>query len=121
MNLPVSRAAKLLVAFCVLLAMATVGNAAPPKLKPKPKIAYMAISSVDTKAMTITIEPKNSTATGTKTYKFTPQTKVTVNGHDGKIDDLTAGLQIRVGTGSDETVADELTASNPPPDPDAKK
>ena len=97
--------------------MVAVGVAAPPKLKPKPKIAYMAIASLDTTAMTITIEAKNSTATNSKTYKFTAQTKVSVNGHEGTISDLKPGLQIRVGTGPDENVAEELTASNPPPDP----
>lgn len=121
MNLPLRHSAKLFAAICVSLVFATTGHAGAPKGKGKakapPKIVYMAIASLDTKAMTITIEPKNSTATNSKTYKFNAQTKVTVNGHDGTIADLKPGQQIRVGTGSDETVADHLTASNPPADP----
>lgn len=87
------------------------------KHKPPPKPVYNAVASVDTTAMTITVEPKNSTATATKTYKYTPRTKVMVNGQTATIADLKAGLQIRVGAGMDAGIAEELSASNPPPDP----
>lgn len=117
MHLPTRRAIRLLIVICASLALATGVRAAAPPKKPKPKIPYMAIASVDTAAKTITIAPKNSTATNSKTYKFTDKTKVTVNGHDGTLSDLKPGLAIRVGTGMDETVADELTVTPPPPDP----
>lgn len=70
--------------------------------------------------MTITVESRNSTANTTKTYKFTPRTKIMVNGNNGTVNDLKPGLQIRVGAGADPQVADELSATPPPADPNAR-
>ncbi len=81
----------------------------------------MEIATVDTQAMTITVQPKNSTANTSKTYKFTAQTKITVNGQPATVSDLKPGLQIRVGTGSHEDTADELSATPPPADPNEKR
>ena len=86
--------------------------------KPPPKIPYTAIISVDTAAKTITVGPKNSTATGTKTYKFTDKTTVTNGGKPGTLADLTPGQQIHVGTGMDEGVAEEFAVTPPPADPE---
>lgn len=111
----------LFIAFVVLFASTTVsqagGRGMPKKGKPAPKMVYTAIASVNTSAMTITVEPKNSPSTATKTYKLTPQTKVTVNGNPATLADLKPGLQIHVGAGMDADVAEELHASSPPPDP----
>lgn len=89
----------------------------PKGHKPPPKPVYMAIASVDTTAMTITVEPKNNNSTATKTYKITPKTKVTINGNPGTLSDLRPGLQIHVGLGMDADVAEELSASPAPADP----
>ena len=86
--------------FCIFFALTTVADAGGKgKKAAPPKIAYTAIISVDTAAKTITVGPKNSTATGTKTYKFTDKTTVTVNGKAGTLADLTPGQQIHVGIG----------------------
>lgn len=112
------RSVKLFAAICLSFSLTVVTHAKPPrKAKEPPKVAYMAIASLDPKAMVIVIELKNSTATVSKTYHFTPQTRITVNGQNGAVSDLKTGQQIRVGTGPDEGVADELSASNPPADP----
>ncbi len=87
------------------------------KKLPPPKIPYTAIISVDQSAMTITVGPKNSTATGTRTYKFTAKTRVTANGRAGTAAQLTPGQQVRIGAGADPTVAEELTVTAPPADP----
>ena len=68
--------------------------------------------------MTITVGPKNSTATGTKTFKYTAATEVTVNGKPGTVASLTPGQQIQVGTGADETIAEQLKVTPPPADPE---
>ena len=122
MRLPTIRSTKRSATLCVLLVSATASVHAgkPRKPKEKSKIAYMAIASVDKTAMTITVQPQNSAATTSKTYKFTPRTKITVNGHDGTLDDLKPGLQICVGAGADENVAEELSASPPPADPNSR-
>ena len=110
--------ASLLAVCSVFFTLTTAAHAAgKPTPRPKPRIPYTAIASVDPAAMTITVEPKNSTATGTKTFKFTAQTKITVNGHDGTVADLTPGQQVHVGLGTSDTIADELTVTAPPADP----
>lgn len=86
-----------------------------PRLRPKPPIPYTAILAVDAAAMTITTQPMNSTATGFKTYKLAPQTKVTVNGQSATLADLKPGMQIRVGAGMDAGIAEEISATPPPP------
>ena len=108
--------ASLLAAFAVLFGLADNAEAGG-KHKPPPKIPYTAIISVDTTAMTITVGPRNSTATGTKTYKFNAKTEITANGKPGTPADLAPGQQIHVGTGMDETTADRLSVTAPPPDP----
>lgn len=85
--------------------------------KPPPKTVYNAIASVDATAMTITTEAKNIPSTATKTYRISPQVRITVNGRDATIADLKPGLQISVGAGMDADVAEELSARNPLPDP----
>ena len=95
---------------------AEAGTRGGPR-KPPPKIPYTAIVSVDTTAMTITVAPKNSNATGSKTYKFTPKTTITVKGHAGTAADLVPGMQIHVGAGMDETIAEELSVTDAPVDP----
>ena len=42
-------------------------EAAPPKPKIPAKVVYIAIKSIDTTAMTITVEPRNSMSTEAKT------------------------------------------------------
>ena len=116
------RFASLLIAAAVFLATAGLSHGAgsgirmPRKFKP-PKPVYTAIASVNTTAMTITVEPKNSTSTATKTYKLTPKTRVTVNGNPATLADLKPGQQIHIGAGMNADVAEELHASTPPPDP----
>ena len=122
MRLRIIRSAKKLATVCLLLvvASASVHAVQPRKKKEKPKIAYMAIASVDQKAMTITVESRNSTANVSKTYKFTPQTKIMVSGHDGAVGDLKPGLQIRFSAGANADVAQELSASPAPADPNER-
>ena len=81
------------------------------KIPPPP---YIAIESVDSAAMTITTAPRNSTAIASKTYKLTPKTKVTVNGHDATLAELQAGMQVRIGAGMDANIATEVSASDAP-------
>lgn len=105
---------------CVLLATATLANArgfGRAKRRPPPKTVYTAIASVNSTAMTITTEPKNSTANWSKTYRMTPKTAVTINGRPGTLADLKPGLRINVGVGMDAGVAETLSVSQPPPDP----
>ena len=109
--------ASLFAVFLIFFTLTTVSHAGSPAKRPPPKIAYTAIISVDTSAMTITVGPKNSTATGTKTYKFTTKTTITTNGNPGTIADLAPGQQIHVGLGADETIAEELKVTPPPADP----
>ncbi len=105
----------ILVVAWVFFSLADVSQA---KGKPKPaKVPYTGIVSVDTTAMTITVEPKNSTATGTRTYKFSPLTKITVNGQPGTLAGLVPGQQIRIGAGMNPDVAAEIHVTPPPPDP----
>ncbi len=114
------RSASFFVALGLLLLSAGISHAGVPRgktHKPPPKTVYTAIASIDTKAMTITVEPKNSTATATRTYKISSRTQVTVNGQPGTLADLKPGLQIRIGAGMDADVAEELSASAPPPNP----
>ena len=108
--------ASILAVACVFFSLTDVSEAGG-KGKPLPKIPYTAIASVDTAAKTITVGPKNSTATGTKTYKFTDKTIITTSGKPGTVADLAPGQQIHVGTGMDETIAEELTVTPPPADP----
>ena len=102
----------------VFLALSNISAAGVPRrLHPPPKTTYMAIVSVNKKAMTITIAPKNSTSTETKTFKMTPATKVTLNGKPGTLASLKPGLQITVGAGMDPETAEELQAVTPPRNP----
>ncbi len=115
------RSASLLAIAAVFFAMAAVseaGGRGSRKKLPPPKIPYTAIASVDPSAMTITVKPMNSTATGTKTYKFTARTAIMVNGKPGTLADLAPGQQIHVGLGSSDTVAEELKVTPPPADPE---
>lgn len=84
-----------------------------PRLKPKALIPYTAIASVD--AGSITTEPMNSTATGTKIYQLSAKTKVTVNGQTATLADLKPGMQVRVGAGMDAGIAEEISATPAPP------
>ena len=111
----------LLAIVSVFFGLTTVADAAgmrgSKKRVPPPKIPYTAIISVDQSAMTITVGPKNSTATGTKTYKFTAKTRITANGQPGTVASLAPGQQVHIGAGIDPTIADELTVTAPPADP----
>lgn len=107
----------LLAIAAMFLGLTSVAQAGGKK-RPPPKIPYTAIVSVDQTAMTITVGPKNSTATGTKTYKFTAKTTITANGQPGTVASLSPGLQVHVGTGMDSAIADTLTVTEPPADPE---
>lgn len=103
--------------FALFLAGASPSQARLHRLprKPKAQVPYTAIESVDVTRMTITTQPMNSTASGVKTYRLTPRTKVTVNGQPATLSDLKPGLQVRVGAGMDADVAEEIAATPPPP------
>ena len=98
----------------VCLVLFTAPTAAQAKGKPKPKVPFMGIVSVDTTAMTISIEPKNSTASGVKTYKYNAKTVITVNGQPGTPASLTPGQQIHVGLSMDGKTAETLAVTPPP-------
>ena len=62
---------RLLAAFCILTTFATTSEARLGRRHRKaPKSVYTAIGSVNLSEMTITTVQKNSTATGSKTYKL---------------------------------------------------
>ncbi len=114
----IRRSISILTVVWVFFALASISHAGGKKSnKPKPKIPYTGIVSVDTTAMTVTVEPKNSTATGAKTYKFTAATKITVNGQPGTASGMVPGQQIHIGAGMDPMVAEEIHVTAPPPDP----
>ena len=113
-----SRSIHLLIAVGILVAFARSSQARlGRKHRTPPKSVYTAIASVNLTEMTITTVQKNSTATGSKTFRFTPQTTVTVDDHPGTLADLKPGQRIRVGAGADPDVAEELSATKPPANP----
>ena len=100
----------------VFLALAATppAHALPPAHKLPPKMVYIEVASVDTAAMTITVQPKNSMSTDAKTYKVTAATKITVDGRPATLADLKAGQQVHFHLLADGTTADELAASPAP-------
>lgn len=109
--------ARLLGAVSLFLILGTSPNLrAAPKPKPAPKAVYIAIVSVDPKAMTITVEPRNSMSTDAKTYKVTPTTVVKVNGNPAALADLKPDMQVRFTLDADGATANELSASPAPRD-----
>ncbi len=113
----IRRSVSILTVVWVFLALASISHAGGKSRRPPPKIPYTGIVSVDTTAMTVTVEPKNSTATGAKTYKFTAATKITVNGQPSTVAGLVPGQQIHIGAGTDPLVAEEIHVTAPPADP----
>ena len=103
----------LLAVMCILGVGAQL-MATPPKPKLPPKAVYIAIVSVDTAAMTITVEPRNSMATDKKTYKVTPATVVKVYGSPATLADLKPDMAIHFTLAADNVTATELSASRPP-------
>ncbi len=105
--------------FSILVTLFLVGTipqleAAPPKPKIPAKVVYIAVKSVDTTAMTITVEPRNSMSTEAKTYKVTPATVVKVNGNPATLADLKPDMQVHFTLAADNVTATELSASRPP-------
>ena len=89
-------------------------DAAPPKPKIPAKVVYIAIKSVDTAAMTVTVEPRNSMSTEKKTYRVTPATAVKMNGNPATLADLKPDMAIHFTLAADNVTATELSASRPP-------
>ncbi len=99
----------------VVLVLGTTSiHAAPPAPKIPPKAVYIAIKSVDSTAMTITVEPRNSMSTEAKTYKLTPTTVVKVYGNPATLADLKPDLAIHFTLAADNVTVTELSASRPP-------
>ncbi len=114
----IRRSVSILTVVWVFFALASVSHAGGKKTHlPPPKIPYTGIVSVDATAMTVTVEPKNSNATGTKTYKFTASTSITVNGQPSTVAGLVPGQQIHIGAGASPDVAEEIHVTAPPADP----
>ena len=76
-----------LLAVFLLLGATTQLDAAPKPTIPK-KVVYIAIVSVDSAAMTITVEPKNSMSSEKKAYKVTTATIIKANGNPATLADL---------------------------------
>lgn len=97
-----------------LVGIATQLVAAPPKPKIPAKVVYIAIKSIDTTAMTITVEPRNSMSTEAKTYKVTTSTVVKVNGNPATLAELKPDMAIHFTLAADNVTATELSASRAP-------
>ena len=87
---------------------------AAPKSKVPAKVVYISIVAVDATAMTITVEPRNSMSTESKTYKVTSATVVKVNGNPAPLTDLKPDMQVHFQLAADGTTATELSASRAP-------
>ena len=103
-------------AFLILFVLGTTTrlNAAPPAPKIPPKAVYVAIKSVDTAALTITVEPRNSMSTEAKTYKLTPTTVVKVYGNPATLADLKPDMAVHFTLAADNVTLTELSASRAP-------
>ena len=77
-------------------------------------MVYIAVVSMDTAAMTITVEPRNSMSTEARTYKVTPATVVKVNGNPATLADLKPDMAIRFTLAPDKVTATELSISRVP-------
>ena len=97
---------------CLFATVADIHGATKPKVTPK--TVYIAVVSVDSAAMTITVEPKNSMSTDTHTYKVTPATVVKVNGNPAMLADLKPDMMVHFELAADGTTATELSASPAP-------
>ena len=99
----------------MVVMLATVSEIyAAPKSKIPAKTVYLSIVSVDATAMTITVEPKNSMSSESKTYKVTPATVVKVNGTPAALADLKPDMAIHFTLAADNVTATELSASRAP-------
>ena len=104
----------------LLLILLLLGNTSQLEAAPKPtipkKVVYIAIKSIDTTAMTITVEPRNSMSTEAKTYKVTTATLIKVNGNSGVLTDLKPDMQVHFTLAADGVTASELDGSPAPKD-----
>lgn len=119
MKSPSPTSARLFVAALLLFASANLASARNPHFRghrPPPKPVYTAITAVDPATMSITTAPKNSTGTTPKTYKYTADTKITLNGNPATVADLKPGMRVRLGLGASDDVAEELSLTKPPGD-----
>ncbi len=87
---------------------------AAPKPKVPPKMVYIEVVSVDSTAMSITVQPKNSMSTEAKTYKVTPATTVKVNGKPATLADLKPDMMVHFTLAADGVTATELSGSPAP-------
>jgi len=104
----------LLFTLTLLLALAFImPNRVHAAAKPSPtpvKHFHTVIGSVSADSITVQ-EPK-----ATKTYKIDKYTRITYEGKTSTAADLKTGMRVSVSASTDPTVAEVITASEPPKD-----
>ena len=106
--------AGLIALFALVLAMPCwlQSYGATPKAKATPTPHFhTVIGSVSADSITVQ-EPK-----GEKTFKIDKYTTITYDGNTVTAADLKPGMRVSVVPGMDPTVAEQITASEPPKDP----
>lgn len=92
-----------------LSSIAYAGKGGNAKKKPTPPPVSTVIESISADSLTVSAGPKK------KTYKITAQTKFTYNGEYVAVSALKAGMRVNVTPGADDTVAEEVSATEPRP------
>jgi len=94
--------------FALVFSLSSITYAAGARKKPTPVPSVTTvIESIAADSITVAAGPKK------KTYKITAQTRFTFNGEYVAAAVMKAGMRVNVTPGSDETIAEEVSATGP--------